>query len=344
MSTRWKIETQGDPLGALQNLIRKIWSQAGWDGIIVPINGSPDATARPRLITDPDGLVKVNPFKPLMLVNAARMIPDLVENHPQGQFGILLRPCELRALIEMTKHRPLPTDRLLTISVDCLGTLPADEYQWRAERKKSIKDNLTQEALQFARQGGILAYRYRSACQTCSSPAANGADLNIQILGLPVRQHILLEANGGHSLKGLDPATFTDGSANGGLIKRRDRVIAKLEQQHQRTMERLRQTLADYLPEDVDALVEQLSDCLPCQACMEVCPICCVDYPEKDEHDRYQKEDIMRWMISCAGCGMCEQTCQRHLPLSTIFGHIREQLSQEFGYLPGRSKDEALPI
>jgi Fe-S oxidoreductase len=52
----------------------------------------------------------------------------------------------------------------------------------------------------------------------------------------------------------------------------------------------------------------------------------------------------MRWMLSCAGCGMCEQACTQHLPLSTIFGHIREQLAAEFGYRPGRSPDEPLPL
>ena len=41
------------------------------------------------------------------------------------------RPCEMRALTEMTKHASFKIDNLLTISVDCLGTLPADEYQWR---------------------------------------------------------------------------------------------------------------------------------------------------------------------------------------------------------------------
>ncbi len=40
----------------------------------------------------------------------------------------------MRALTEMTKHASFNLDNLLTISVDCLGTLPADEYQWRLER------------------------------------------------------------------------------------------------------------------------------------------------------------------------------------------------------------------
>jgi formate dehydrogenase subunit beta len=296
------------------------------------------------LVDDPDQLANVNPFIPIMLSNAASLIPELVERYPQDRLGALLRPCEMRAFTEMTKHHTFVTDRFLTISVDCLGTLPADEYQWRAERKQARSASLTQEALQFARQGGILAYRYRSACQTCKSPQAKGADLNLHILGLPVRRHILVETDNIREIQALDIDSITDGAASLGLVKQHQRVIAKLQQQHQRTMERLRQTLSDYLPVDIEALVEQLSACAPCQACMDVCPICSVDYPFKDEKGRYLKEDVMRWMISCAGCGMCEQACESNLPLSTIFGHIREQLSQQFDYFPGRSKDEPLPL
>ena len=31
-------------------------------------------------------------------------------------------------------------------------------------------------------QGGILAYRYRSACQMCALPVAQGADVNVAVI------------------------------------------------------------------------------------------------------------------------------------------------------------------
>jgi ferredoxin len=39
------------------------------------------------------------------------------------------------------------------------------------------------------------------------------------------------------------------------------------------------------------------------------------------------RDDILQWMVSCAGCGMCEQVCPTHKPLGTIFAYIREQLA-----------------
>jgi hypothetical protein len=46
----------------------------------------------------------------------------------------------------MRKHKPLPTDKLLTICVDCLGTYPIEEFQWRSSRKGSA-EGLSWEAL-----------------------------------------------------------------------------------------------------------------------------------------------------------------------------------------------------
>jgi formate dehydrogenase subunit beta len=342
MKTHWAIETHGDPLGALQSFISTAWRQAGLDGMLVTINGSPDSMTQPRLVADPAELNKVNPFKPLMTMNTARLIPALVNEHPESRYGALLRPCEVRALTEMVKLDGFAVDKLLTICVDCLGTLPADEYEWRAERKKT-SGGLAHEALQFARQGGILAYRYRCACQTCVSPQAQGADLNIYVLGLPVRQHMLVAARDEATAGRLDLPTITSGPADAGSLEQHSRVVARLNENHQQTMQRLSQSLAEYLPADVDALVEQLQTCGSCQECIDACPICSLAPPARDRHNRYTREGVMRWLVSCAGCGMCEQACTRHLPLSAIFGHIREQLATEFGYRPGRSQTEPLP-
>ena len=91
----------------------------------------------PRYVVDVESMNEINPFTPLMEINIARMIPELLASHPDARVGALLRPCEMRALTEMTKHARFKIDNLLTISVDCLGTLPADEYQWRLERAEN---------------------------------------------------------------------------------------------------------------------------------------------------------------------------------------------------------------
>jgi formate dehydrogenase subunit beta len=261
----------------------------------------------------------------------------------------------MRALTEMTKLASFKLDHLLTISVDCLGTLPADEYQWRLERvEKKLPadeisstdtfDELAHEAIKFARQGGIIPYRYRSACQVCTSPAAKQADINIHILGLPVRQQMLVSVGDPKVAETIHFEKLTDGIADKVLIIQHERILSKMCERHQRTMDRVNEGLGSLLPVDVDAVIRQLESCGDCQNCMDVCPICSVDRPDRSADGHYDRSGVMRWLVSCAGCGMCEQSCPNHLPISAIFAHIRQQLAQQWEYVPGRSINDPLPV
>jgi len=205
-------------------------------------------------------------------------------------------------------------------------------------------DDLSNEALKFARQGGIVPYRYRSACQVCTSPAAEHADINIHILGLPVRQQVLVFVSDQALELSLHIETLVEGNADQASILQHERVVSRMSERHLRTMERIKEDLGGLLPADVEAVIGQLENCGECQNCLNVCPICSVDRPMRSPNGQYDHSAVMRWLVSCAGCGMCEQACPSHLPISTIFAHIRQQLDQEWEYVPGRSMDEELPF
>lgn len=320
MNERYIIETHGDPLGVVQNVIAAAWKDYQLDHLMVSINGS----SIPDLIDSPEQLDRVNPFRPLMTRNAAKYIPEVLEEQPDTRLGAVLRPCEMRALVEKRKRETIPEERLLTIGVDCLGTYPMDDYQWRAERKGS-RERLAWESLHFARQGGIAAYRFRSACQACRTPVSSEADINIGVIGLPVRQKIIVETAGTLSAKMLTGDTI-DIEQDQSLFDQREYIIAKLLQRSSQTRRRLADNLDSILPRDVDALVKQFEACGDCRECFETCPLCAAEYPAKNESGLYRREQVKDWMISCAGCGMCEQACPNHLPLVAIFNQIREQL------------------
>jgi formate dehydrogenase subunit beta len=351
----WSLDTHGDPLGKFRKVVKQIWVGANLDGMLVAVNTDIKAKSVPCYVTDVELIDHLNPFSPLMEVNSARLIPALLAIYPDSRIGAFLRPCEMRALIEMTKHTSLNLDNLLTISVDCLGTLPADEYQWRLERLEKSQlthkdrpagtsDELAYEALAFARQGGIIPYRYRTACQVCPSPAAEHANINLHIFGLPVRQHMLLSANDPAITATFRFAELADGTADDELVFQHERILTKMRERHARTMEQVNAGLGSLLLADVDAVIQQLESCGECQACMDVCPICSVDRPSRNAEGHYDRSGVMRWLVSCAGCGMCEQTCPNHLPTAAMFAAIRQEIAHKWDYVPGRSVDEALPL
>jgi formate dehydrogenase (coenzyme F420) beta subunit len=326
MNAYRKILTRGDPLGAIRTFLLAIWQQSNLDGMLVPVNDIPEKLNRLRYIADPRRLDEVNPFKPVMIENAAINIPSLLERYPKHKLGVILRPCEMRAVSEMSKLGAISLDRLLTISIDCLKTVPIEDYNWRSKRKPA-SDALTQEVLQFARQGGIAAYRYRSACQMCLSPQALDADINISVIGLPVRKQLLIRIPDDATAQRLNLEVITDGSANLDLIAQHEKVVSKMVNYHNHTMHQITQGLDSVLPKDIDTFISQLEDCAPCEVCMDVCPICSVQRPQKAADGHFVRDEIIRWLIACAGCGMCEQACLSHFPLSAIFRTMREELN-----------------
>lgn len=316
MNTNWMIQTHGDPLGALQKFVRMLWEQTGLDAMVVaPSNGK-------SMLESPDELEYVNPFQPLMKLNTARLVVETARKRSGKRLGAMLRPCEMRALNEMAARGAVKRGDVLAICTDCLGTFPAEEYEWRTERSPK---GLTKETLQFAPQGGISAYRYRPACQMCAEPGATEGDVNIGVFGLSVRQSMLVNAhNGSVVLKSI-----TDGWATDDLVSKREQTLAKISERHVRTRERVLESLDEGLPADLQGLLAQFEACGDCQACMNVCPICSVDEPRKNKDGRLVREDVVNWLLSCAGCGMCEQSCPQHQPLSAVFSHIREQIEAE---------------
>jgi formate dehydrogenase (coenzyme F420) beta subunit len=335
----WLLETHGDPLGTVNKFINSLWYHANLEGMLVSQNALDEEGAGVRLLEDPKQFEQVNPFKPLMTFNASKYVPQSLNEHPKERLGVVLRPCEMRALTEMAKHTPINIDQLLTICVDCLGTYPADDVQWRTERRGSL-DGLSYEALQFARQGGIVAYRYRSACQMCSSPDARGADINIFVIGLPVRQYLMIQTQGNGIAERYHFPEMASPIEDESLLSQRQKIIWKLSERHQNTRTRVVDGLADLIPSDIDALLAQFRQCGACQACLNACPICSVAFPRSGKDGLYLREDVVRWLVSCAGCGMCEQACVNHLPLSAIFGYIKQQLAKSSETGGGYSKGD----
>ena len=317
MTAQWVLTTNGDPLGAVNQFVKEVWQVAGLQGMILPTPQKNEV----RLVEQPADLGELNPFQPLMLMNIAGLVPPLLKERPDARLGILLRPCELRALNEVIERKAIQPAQLLTICVDCLGTFPDDEFEWRSARKGSDA-SLTKEALQFAPQGGISAYRYRAACQMCISPGAGIADINLGVLGLPVRQSILVDGRADR----LDWSQFNLRKADPALSNRRELMLSKLVERHSDTRERVFSGLAEVLPANVDVLLDQFEDCGGCQSCMDACPICSVEQPRRAGDGRFEREDVVNWLVDCAGCGMCEQSCPRHIPLSIIFTHIKQSL------------------
>ncbi len=324
METQWILRTSGDPLATVQRFLRDIWARGGLTGMLAPYRSPNTSAITLRLAQESRHFDNVDPFAPVMLDTAAETVVELARQHSTEHYGAVLRPCDARVLFSIAKREYFRLDHFVVVGADCLATYLAEEYEWRV-RKWGGPEHLTREALRFARQGGILGYRNRPACQMCTSPMPEAVDVSIGLLGLPIRQYILVTARNEAVAGRLQLDEITHGVAPREVIAQHDRMRATLAERHARVRDRMIRTLPGELPSDVYGLAEHLADCTPCQACLDACPIY-VDELAAGRSGGVSRDAVDRWLASCAGCGLCEDACPKHLPLTAVISRISRGL------------------
>jgi formate dehydrogenase subunit beta len=53
---------------------------------------------------------------------------------------------------------------------------------------------------------------------------------------------------------------------------------------------------------------------------------------------------MLHMSLSCVSCGACEDACPTAIPVAQVFSLVGNQNQEEFNYVPGRSRDEPLPL
>jgi len=311
------------PLEATRAFLRQVWERAPLEGLFIPAWADGQDDPRPALLDLPAQLDRADPFAPLMVLNTAPHIAALVADNPGQHLGAVLRPCELRSLRELARRQHADLSGLLLISPDCLATFPHEDFDWRVHHAAAI-EKITDEALHFAAQGGILPSRLPPSCQACDHPYPSDADIHIAVLGLETNRHLILGFRDADLMGRLGFQSESDPPPD--LVERRERVLAKLTEWRQRS----RAFAESHLEEGqatLQGLVRHLRSCENCRSWISrACPVFSQAWELASSGQRVKDlED--GWLPSCGGCGMCDHACPDGYPLSTVIGHLARKAS-----------------
>ena len=119
---------EGDILGVLRGFLGSLLENQIVDALLVPLEIGQGRSLAQTLVQDPVYLSGANPLSPVMPVNSATLVSQLTGDRPSQKVGVVLRSCEIRALIELVKLQQANLDNLTIIGVDCLGTYEVDDY------------------------------------------------------------------------------------------------------------------------------------------------------------------------------------------------------------------------
>jgi formate dehydrogenase subunit beta len=349
--------TDRDTLGTVRGLLKSLFTKGVVDALLVPVEVPTADQVAPKLVRKPEQLDSANPLAPVMRVNSASLVARTRPADGASRLGAVLRPCELRAVIELAKAGHVDLDQYVLIAIDCMGTYEREAYAQIA-RASLYRQSPTDEMLRWTRQGPIAPYRLRNACQICERFVPENADISIGLIGLNVRERLLIEMRDDLADKLSLP---------GGDAERREKAISRMTSiRRQRRNEALAK--AGQLLADLPSLMALLAPCTACFECLYVCPLHTSHAfkPLRAKDSYAANRDTLPsgegWMgreresgplgeliefsrraVSCVGCGMCEAVCQNHVPLTALQGVLGRKVREEFNYVPGRSVSERLP-
>jgi formate dehydrogenase subunit beta len=270
-----------------------------------------------------------------------------------GPIALVLRPCEIRALVELVKLQQATLEPFLVIGVDCWGAYSVLDYAAKASEGEG-NSSVTADFLKQVTVGN-LPENLCGACQVCQYPAPTYADIAIQLIGEDIDQQISADActdlgKEVFNALGLEATPESD--------------------QREKALEELKGQKMKLIGQDQIELLETISSlCVNCKNCRAVCPICyCKQCVFDGDIFKYPLDKYLIWSgkkgvltmppdkllfhltrmshvaTSCVACGRCESACPNGIPLGRIYQKISTAAQEALSYVAGRSLDEDLPL
>jgi formate dehydrogenase subunit beta len=365
MAKTVKLEVRDEnPLTALEEFFTKLLREGECKALLVAQHLPMKHSVMPVLITDPAKVAGADPLAPVFPINAAKVVSKLTRKPLGGKVAVVLRPCEIRAFIELVKLKQGSMDEVVLVGMDCLGAYSNVNYP------RFAGDNGSEATRKFYRnvreQKGTTwdDFDLSTACKACEHPIPEGADLAICLLGVNLDREVLVQAKteqGEALLNLLDLSRASDPAG-------REEAVAALLSERLAYRDRMFQETSEATA-DLNKLTAYLANCVNCYNCRVACPVCycreCVFVTDVFDHEPSQ---YLRWAqrkgvlkmptdtvfyhitrlahmsTACIGCGQCSNACPNNVPVMELFRTIAWQTQRAFDYEAGRNVAEEPPL
>jgi formate dehydrogenase subunit beta len=342
----------------LKELLRFLLQNEKVKGVITLQKTDADGAISYSLITNPNDIESTVPFVPLMPVNLGKQLSRLTLMAAATKpIAVVLRPCELRAFVELVKRTQGSLDNILFISSTCGGVYPLE---------MGVQANIGECLPEYwkAVGQGELVPNTRLACQACEYFVPYTADITVSLLGnkgLDKETNLFLNSEKGERVVEGMSGKFSDGELGTGTI---EQIRSKRKAEKEKLSDEV--ALRNL---GIDEITKTFSRCIGCRNCSAVCPACychiCFFQTETSQHGPlyyeaqlektgcvnmltdtifYHLVRLFHVSTSCTACGQCADVCPANIPLWAISLKMSEAVQRAFDYLPGKDIEQGIPI
>jgi formate dehydrogenase subunit beta len=351
----------------LQDFFADLLKTGAVDAVLVPSRISKSPYVKPCLITSADQMDPTVPLGPGFFVNAGPMVSRLTRTKAGATIGVWLRPCEVRAFVELTKLRQGGREEVVILSMDCPMALSRKDYDdWAAQGEEGLGD--VDKWIHTVYQKPVTkvdAWPVARACQVCEHPYPVNADMSVMLMGADLDKEIPVRADTEKGEKLLAALDLTD---NGQEPERRKTLLADLTADRTAAFQAMDEEMLTRTG-SIDALNRFFSACVNCHNCRSVCPVCyCKECVFNTDAVAYAPAQYLSWAdkwgqvplpndtvffhltrlahigCTCVGCGQCTLACPSQIPVADLFISVTRNARKAFDYVPGRDDAEPLPL
>ena len=329
------------------------------DAVLVPMAQAKKGV-RLSLVTSGDHTGQVDPFAPVANVSGAKIGSSLTARPSGRKIARVLRPCEIRAVVELVKLKQVNLDDVLLIGMDCLGRYENTDFD------KFQEEGGTSESFLENAQAGKTAtadFDICGACQICEFPAADNVDMRLCAIGAGDGA-VFIEAVTPKGEQALEKSGLRAGAAPTGRDEAVKKLVAARTEARDKRFEEFRGEADNF-----EALADKLAACVNCYNCRVACPVCyCKECVFVTDTFRHTGEQLIMWAdqsgalklpndtmfyhltrmthmsLFCVGCGQCTSACPNDIDLMPLFRACADKTQARFNYQAGRSLDEQQPM
>jgi len=340
---------------AIIDFLKKTMDKEVFDAVLIPMKVPAGDSFAYVLIKDKSLLKDAFPLPPVMPVQGAKAVSSITRlGKGNMKIAAILRPCETRATVELSKLGQTDLENITLISMDCPGVLPISDFLDDPNKGMKLFDDAAKKL-----DDKIM----RPVCQICDKSSMITGDLHIGTHGAKKDTFLIIS----NSQKGNDVMNKLDIALKDSVDSWQTKVKTLSEEKHKKRKKNLKDLKSKV--GGLDNLLDTFSQCINCHNCMKACPICycrlCyfdsdkVKHPSEDYLQRaeikgsirflpdttlFQMGRMMHMSLSCVSCGACEDACPMSIPVAQIFSMIADETQGLFDYVSGRNLDEPIPL